>query len=185
MNDCYELGDDYSIVRLREHTLLQFNNVNFPMHVVLFSAQFQLAYNIFHPFIILSSATQCVKTRNSLSSLLWCLALSALLCCFCLIVILNFFRRLLFLSFLENFQNQIDYIENIFEILFPRINFNFPNQLEKIPRIDSNFLNQLEKLTWINSYWFFISTLLTLNMYIDTLHQKKEAEQCFDVVLIQ
>ena len=37
-------------------------------------------------------------------------------------------------------------------ILFPPINLNFPNKLEKLPRIDSDFLNKLEKLPWINSY---------------------------------
>ena len=49
------------------------------------------------------------------------------------------------------FQNQTDWIGNSFEIIFPRINLNFSNQLEKLPRIYSTCLNQLEKLPWINS----------------------------------
>ena len=81
------------------------------MHVVLFSTKFQLAYLIFYPFLILSSATQCAKPRNALSYFFWCLALSALLCCFWLLVLLQFFGWLLFLSFSYPFSesNRLDW----------------------------------------------------------------------------
>ena len=70
-----------------------------------------LACPLFHPFLILSYATQCVLTRNSLYSFLWCLSLLTLLCWFCFLVLIHFFGRLLYLSLSYPFSesNRLDW----------------------------------------------------------------------------
>ena len=118
-------------------------------------------FYLMHNFIIISSFSSfphfiiCNPVCCDEKCFIFFLLLSGL---FCIIVLL--FVACLF-SFTSSgtyyfyhsqtlFQNQTDRIGNCFEILFPWINLNFPNQLEKLPRIDSKFLNQLEKLPWIN-----------------------------------